>query len=95
MRLVVTFQETNQTFRAQFSENEQAFRADFGQVHRITEYVGGQLYEGEYEVTPKVESQSLPTKDKVLTEDVTIKAVPIYRVSNTSGGNTVYIAKEM
>ena len=52
-------------------------------------------YEGAYEVTPKVEQQTLPTKDKHMTDDVTIKSIPFFSVSNETGGNTVYIAREV
>lgn len=52
-------------------------------------------YEGEYDVTPKVDSQTLPTKEKYLLKDVTIKGIPFFKVSNEEGGQTVYIGKEM
>lgn len=52
-------------------------------------------YEGEYEVTPKVSKQTLPTAKKLLSKDVTIKEIPYFEVSNTSGGNTVYIGNEV
>ena len=51
-------------------------------------------YSGPYVVIPKVEEQVLKTKQKVMTNDLTVKGVPVYEVSNTSGGTTVYIAKE-
>ena len=50
------------------------------------------LYEGEYEVTPAVGEQILPTAQKLMEENVTVKAIPIFNVSNTSGGSTFYIA---
>ena len=53
------------------------------------------LYEGDYEVTPKVIEQTLPTTEKLLSEDVTIKKIPYFEVSNTSGGNTVFIGNEV
>ena len=53
------------------------------------------LYEGEYEVTPKVAEQTLPTAQKLLEEDVHIKEIPYFEVSNNSGGNTVYIGSEV
>lgn len=53
------------------------------------------LYEGDYEVTPKVIEQTLPTAEKLLSEDVTIKEIPYFEVSNTSGGNTVFIGNEV
>jgi hypothetical protein len=49
------------------------------------------LYEGEYAVTPKVTEQSLPTKERLLMEDVTIKKIPFAAALNTSGGRTVTI----
>ena len=58
-------------------------------------FIGGEEYKGSYEVTPKVEAQTIPTKDKVLIEDMTIKAIPIFKVSNTTGGNTVFIGNEV
>lgn len=49
-------------------------------------------YTGEYEVTPKVDSQQLETKQKYMTDNVKIHAIPFFEVGNTSGGNTVFIA---
>jgi hypothetical protein len=53
------------------------------------------LYEGDYEVTPKVSEQTLPTAKKLMSKDVTIKEIPYFEVGNNSGGDTVYIAKEI
>ncbi|MBO5837259.1 MAG: hypothetical protein J6Q92_05130 [Oscillospiraceae bacterium] len=52
-------------------------------------------YEGKYDVTPAFDAQVLETKDKYLRDDVQINAIPIIRVSNTSGGTTVFIANEV
>lgn len=52
-------------------------------------------YEGEYEVTPKVSEQTLPTAQKLMSDDVTIKSIPFFNVGNTSGGSTVYIGNEV
>lgn len=52
-------------------------------------------YEGEYDVTPKVSEQKLPTAKKLLSKDVTIKEIPYFEVSNESGGNTVFIGNEV
>lgn len=48
-------------------------------------------YGGEYSVTPKFENQTLKTKNKVMDFDVNIKTIPVEKVSNSSGGNTVII----
>lgn len=52
-------------------------------------------YMGDYEVTPKVTEQSLETKDKHMTDNVMIKSIPFFNVSNTSGGSTAYIGSEV
>jgi hypothetical protein len=54
-----------------------------------------ETYSGPYSVTPSMEPKTLSTKDKLMTKDVTVQAVPVFRVSNTSGGTTVYIANEV
>jgi hypothetical protein len=54
-----------------------------------------QVYDGSYEVTPKVTEQSMYTKDKLMADDVKIKSIPFFSVSNETGGNTVYIGKEV
>ena len=95
MRIRVAFDETDQHFAAEFQEADSTLTAEFGKVHVVTKYVGGDLYEGDYAVTPKVSEQTLPTKGKYLIDDITLRAVPVFRVSNSSGGTTVYIAKEV
>ena len=51
------------------------------------------IYNGQYEVTPSFENKSLPTAGKLLSRDVTIYEIPVYSVSNPSGGNTVTIGE--
>lgn len=67
----------------------------------ITDEVIGQVsnsnferYNGEYEVAPKFEEQFLETKDKIMSENVTVHKIPRYDITNTAGGTTVYIATE-
>lgn len=48
-------------------------------------------YDGAYEVTPAFEEQVLDTKDKIMSENVTVHKIPRYDVSNEAGGKTVYI----
>lgn len=52
-------------------------------------------YEGPYEVTPKVEAQTLETAGKIMQSNVEIHKIPYFEVDNTSGGSTVYIAKDL
>lgn len=57
--------------------------------------VGGEVYEGPYQVTPKAyNSQTLHTANKTMTNNVTVFKVPYYEVSNEKG-KTVYIAQEV
>ena len=58
-------------------------------------YIGGDSYEGPYDVTPKVTAQTLPTAKKFMQEDVSVRAIPYFDVSNPAGGNTIYIASEV
>lgn len=51
----------------------------------------GEDYTGPYEVTPDFAAQTLPTKAKTMTDDVTVKSIPVYRVDNAAGGRTVTI----
>ena len=48
-------------------------------------------YDGDYSVTPKFEQQILQTKNKVMDFDVDVKTIPLEKVANSSGGNTVII----
>lgn len=53
-------------------------------------------YYGEYTIIPKAYAeQTMETKGKRMLDDVTIKEVPYYEVSNDDGGETVYIANEV
>lgn len=52
-------------------------------------------YEGDYEVVPAVDPQTLPTKQTYLSDDVQVTSIPYFDVSNTSGGSTVYIGTQI
>lgn len=53
-------------------------------------------YEGNYIVTPSAEEDIvLETKDKLMTDDLTLKKIPFHETTNDSGGITVYIGKEV
>ncbi len=52
-------------------------------------------YDGAYDVVPTVEGTSLPTASKYLEQDINIKAIPFYEVSNQFDGQTIFIAKEI
>lgn len=67
---------------------EDDFNVDFG---AITEIGTAEVYDGTCVVVPDIEDEHLPTKDKVMPDDVTVKAVPTQSVDNLSGGKTITI----
>ena len=93
MIVKVQFTEITKNLPVKFVESGGTLHAKMGEIHKVTEYIGGEEYEGAYEVTPKVEAQTMQTKNKVLIDDMTIKGIEIHRVKNNGGGTTVYIAK--
>lgn len=51
-------------------------------------------YTGEYELTPKVyENKTLQTKNHSMKDDITVKKIPQFEVSNDFG-NTLIIGEE-
>lgn len=48
-------------------------------------------YDGPYEVTPRFHEQTLKTKNKLMTDDVTVEVIPAHEVTNPAGGLTVTI----
>ena len=54
-----------------------------------------ETYEGVYEVTPKTEAQTLETANKFLENNISVFAIPYFDVSNTAGGRTIYIGREV
>lgn len=65
-----------------------------GRIVIQTDRTGYDNYVGSYEVIPKIEDQLLPTKEKYLQNDIKIKSIPYYEVSNNNGGITVIIGGE-
>ena len=51
-------------------------------------------YDGDYIVTPSSNSQTLETANKKMLNDVEVKAIPYYDVSNEYG-RTIYIGGEI
>lgn len=84
MRLDAKFVTKNTTFNSFFVSKSSTFNASFSRA-------SGEKYDGNYEVVPKIQEQKLPTKNKLLTEDMVVKSIPVIKVSNASGGNTVII----
>ena len=72
-----------------------ADKTDMQVKDAVVSYVNGEPYDGPYEVIPKAdEAQILPTKQRILAEDMTVLAVPYYEADNQIG-TTIYIASEV
>ena len=53
-----------------------------------------QVYSGSYEVDPQKSEQVLATKDKVMSDDLTVLGIYYYEVTNGTGGKTVTIGRD-
>lgn len=51
----------------------------------------GEEYDGDYRVTPKFTEKVLQTKNKFMKDNMSVAPIEVARVSNPSGGTTVYI----
>lgn len=58
---------------------------------RIVITTDRECYTGNCHVIPKIDSQVLPTCDKVINQDITVEGIPFYEVSNQQGGTTFII----
>lgn len=93
MILNLDFSVVNQVLDLDFREQPDNIALQFDQVVEIVKS-DANPYTGDYAVTPSVEGSSLPTKNKYMTDDVTVHPIPVFSVTNSAGGLTVYIAQE-
>lgn len=82
-----TFQSSENHFQTAFASPTSTFAITFGSVVGVA----AEVYKGDYTVTPAVTDQLLLTKEKMLKDNMTFKAVPKQIVDNPSGGKTVTI----
>lgn len=89
MILEVVFQSSISGLVVGF-ETTSLMEVDFGTLQKVS---GEDVdpYLGDYIVTPTVNGFTLPTQQKLMTNDLTINKIPYYQVGNNSGGTTVYI----
>ena len=78
-----------------FSESNMRMNVEFAGYQKVTSQKEADPYTGAYEITPAVESQTLPTAQKLMTADMTINAIPYFETSNEHNGETVYIGSEV
>lgn len=90
IRFNIGFNLRRQRLQTQFELTSNVFPVVFDKIVAVTKDV--ESYDGDYTVIPKVAEQVLPTAKKLMSADLTIAKIPIYDVSNNSGGTTIYIA---
>lgn len=88
MKLKVDFEEVDEELKVQFIQTGCIFNVDFGEVVFVRT---DEIYEGDYDVIPRVYQQVLPTKDKLMIDDVTIEIIPLEKTLNISNGYTATI----
>ena len=85
---------TDQVFDVEFDTAEATFDSDFGSVIRV-EAGSRPHYAGPYAVDPDFVGVILATDGKIMDADVDVHPIKVEVVSNTSGGNTVYIGGDI
>ena len=88
MKLKVSFNEVNSIIPIKFIQTECTFNTDFGEVILVKT---DEVYEGDYNIIPRVYQQVLETKDKLMLDDVTVEIIPLAKTINLSNGYTVTI----
>ena len=88
MRLIVNFDEVDSHIATHFIQTECTFKTNFGEIFLVKT---DDIYNGDYNIIPRVYQQVLETKDKVMLNDVTVENIPLSRVINLSNGYTVTI----
>ena len=84
------------TLAVEFTQSAD-FLVEFGEEEFQVDFVisSAPVYDGAYTVTPKnYEETELKTKDKMMQNNVTVKKIPKYEVSNDFGGSTLIIGDE-
>lgn len=90
MILDITFEQAPAILQADFV-GEQMLTIDFGEILAVPD---SDWYEGIYTVTPSAAGKVLPTAQKRMHNDVTVRPIPYFSVSNAAGGTTICIGGE-
>lgn len=74
-----------------FSQTERRFDVQFGGIQIVPIGVPSEIYVGPYKANPDWKQQEFKTKEKTMTDNFRVNAIPTYEVSNTAGGVTITI----
>lgn len=83
MLFKVKFKETPQRLNVSFKNFNQHIKVGFSQIQLLHDL--GEAYEGDYIITPSTADQVMHTKNKRMTDNVTVEAIPFYEVDNNLG----------
>lgn len=75
MILDVEFEESTQELELEIEETTQEIDLEFGEI-QVIHSDAAERYTGPYEITPGREEQILPAADKLMEQDVIVKAIP-------------------
>lgn len=95
MRFEVKFLQNGRSFFTDLHTDSQKIDTTFSEFQEISVIDEIEAYDGPYVVTPAIDSQVLPTAQKRMTDNMTVKAIPYFQTSNPQMGETVYIGSEV
>ena len=95
MRFEVKFLQNGRSFFTDLHTDSQKIGTEFSEFQEISVIDEIETYDGPYVVTPAIDSQVLPTSQKRMTDNMTVKAIPYFQTSNPQMGETVYIGSEV
>ena len=83
----------SEEFKMEVKNDEETILVD---IDTVIVVATGETYTGPYDVIPVADGDILlETKNKHMLDNVKVHEIPYYEVSNPSGGETVYIAREV
>ena len=95
MRFEVKFLQNDRSFSTNLRSDNQKIGTTFSEFQEISVIDEIETYDGPYVVTPAIDSQVLPTAQKRMIDNMTVKAIPYFQTSNPQMGETVYIGSEV
>ena len=95
MRFEVKFLQNDRSFFTDLHTDSQKIDTEFSEFQEVSVIDEIEAYDGPYVITPAIDSQVLPTAQKRMTDNMTVKAIPYFQTSNPQMGETVYIGSEV
>ena len=95
MKFEVKFLQNDRSFFTDLHTDSQKIDTEFSEFQEVSVIDEIEAYDGPYVITPAIDSQVLPTAQKRMTDNMTVKAIPYFQTSNPQMGETVYIGSEV